>query len=61
MEEERAIDKLRKGEKVICDICKKDFYDVGIAEQHALTFAAGLSKAGMKPFISLYSILYFSK
>lgn len=28
MEEERVIDKLRKGEKVLCDICKKDFYDV---------------------------------
>lgn len=27
MEEERAIDKLRKGEKVVCDICKKDYYD----------------------------------
>ena len=34
------------------------FFDVGIAEQHALTFAAGLSKAGMKPFISLYSSFY---
>ncbi len=34
------------------------FFDVGIAEQHALTFAAGLSRAGMIPFISIYSSFY---
>ncbi len=34
------------------------FYDVGIAEQHALTFAAGLARAGMIPFISIYSSFY---
>ncbi|MDE5884317.1 MAG: 1-deoxy-D-xylulose-5-phosphate synthase [Oscillospiraceae bacterium] len=31
------------------------FYDVGIAEQHAVTFAAGLASAGMKPVFAVYS------
>jgi 1-deoxy-D-xylulose-5-phosphate synthase len=31
------------------------FFDVGIAEQHAVTFAAGLAAEGMKPFCTLYS------
>ena len=31
------------------------FYDVGIAEQHAVTFAAGLAKAGLKPVFAVYS------
>ncbi len=30
-------------------------YDVGIAEQHAVTFAAGLAADGMKPFCTIYS------
>jgi 1-deoxy-D-xylulose-5-phosphate synthase len=30
-------------------------YDVGIAEQHAVTFAAGLAADGMKPFATIYS------
>ncbi len=30
-------------------------FDVGIAEQHALTFAAGLAKGGMIPFVAIYS------
>lgn len=30
-------------------------FDVGIAEQHAVTFAAGLAAGGMKPFCTLYS------
>lgn len=34
------------------------FFDVGIAEQHALTFAAGLAKEGMIPFVSIYSSFY---
>ncbi len=33
-------------------------FDVGIAEQHALTFAAGLAKSGMIPFVSIYSSFY---
>nr|WP_297573503.1 1-deoxy-D-xylulose-5-phosphate synthase [uncultured Peptostreptococcus sp.] len=31
------------------------YFDVGIAEQHATTFAAGLAKAGMKPYFAVYS------
>ena len=31
------------------------YYDVGIAEQHATTFAAGLAKNGMKPYFAVYS------
>jgi 1-deoxy-D-xylulose-5-phosphate synthase len=31
------------------------FFDVGIAEQHAVTFAAGLARAGLKPFVAIYS------
>ena len=30
-------------------------FDVGIAEQHAVTFAAGLSTEGFKPFVAIYS------
>ncbi len=30
-------------------------YDVGIAEQHAVTFAAGLATEGIKPFVAIYS------
>jgi 1-deoxy-D-xylulose-5-phosphate synthase len=30
-------------------------FDVGIAEQHAVTFSAGLAAAGMRPFCALYS------
>ncbi len=31
------------------------FFDVGIAEEHAVTFAAGLAAAGMKPYAAIYS------
>ena len=31
------------------------FFDVGIAEQHAVTFCAGLATAGMKPYFAVYS------
>jgi 1-deoxy-D-xylulose-5-phosphate synthase len=34
---------------------KKRFYDVGIAEQHAVTFAAGLASQGFKPVVAIYS------
>ena len=33
----------------------KRFFDVGIAEQHALTFAAGLSSNKIKPVVAIYS------
>ncbi|NIA23124.1 MAG: 1-deoxy-D-xylulose-5-phosphate synthase, partial [Proteobacteria bacterium] len=31
------------------------FFDVGIAEQHAVTFAGGLAAGGMHPFVAIYS------
>jgi len=41
------------------DLFAKEFpartFDVGIAEQHAITFAAGLAADGMKPFAAIYS------
>ncbi|HEV2362767.1 MAG TPA: 1-deoxy-D-xylulose-5-phosphate synthase [Caulobacteraceae bacterium] len=41
------------------DLFAKSFprrcFDVGIAEQHAVTFAAGLAASGMKPFAAIYS------
>jgi 1-deoxy-D-xylulose-5-phosphate synthase len=33
----------------------KRYYDVGIAEQHAVTFAAGLACEGLKPVVAIYS------
>ncbi|MEO1701411.1 MAG: 1-deoxy-D-xylulose-5-phosphate synthase [Pseudomonadota bacterium] len=41
------------------DLFEKEYpertYDVGIAEQHAVTFAAGMAADGMKPFCAIYS------
>ena len=41
------------------DMFEKEFpdrtFDVGLAEQHAVTFAAGLAADGMKPFATIYS------
>ncbi len=41
------------------DIFGKEFpkrmYDVGIAEQHAVTFAAGMATEGFKPYVAIYS------
>ncbi len=34
------------------------FFDVGIAEQHALTFAAGLATEGMRPVVAVYSTFF---
>ncbi len=34
------------------------FYDVGIAEEHAVTFASGLSKNGLKPVYAVYSTFF---
>lgn len=34
---------------------KSRFFDVGIAEEHAVTFAAGLASKGMKPCLAVYS------
>ncbi len=33
----------------------KRFFDVGIAEQHAVTFAGGMAVRGIKPFVAIYS------
>jgi len=41
------------------DLFAKEFpkrcFDVGIAEQHAVTFAAGMATEGLKPFVAIYS------
>ena len=37
------------------NIFPKRFFDVGIAEQHAITFAAGLASNGLKPVVAIYS------
>ncbi len=37
------------------EVFPKRFFDVGIAEQHAVTFAAGLAKKGLKPVVAIYS------
>ncbi|WP_438268419.1 1-deoxy-D-xylulose-5-phosphate synthase [Mariluticola halotolerans] len=37
------------------ELYPKRIFDVGIAEQHAVTFAAGLAVEGMKPFCAIYS------
>ncbi|MDA8228179.1 MAG: 1-deoxy-D-xylulose-5-phosphate synthase [Desulfitobacterium hafniense] len=34
------------------------FFDVGIAEQHAITFASAMSFGGLKPVVSIYSTFY---
>ena len=42
----------------LSDFAKKfpdRFFDVGIAEQHAVTFAGGLAVQGLKPFVAIYS------
>ena len=42
----------------LSDFAKKyprRYFDVGIAEAHAVTFAAGLAKGGMKPLVAIYS------
>ena len=42
---------LKKFQKVF----KNRFFDVGIAEEHAVTFAAGLAAEGYKPYVAIYS------
>lgn len=64
------IEEARKDEKIVAitaampsgtglDLFAKEFpnrcFDVGIAEQHAVTFAAGLACEGLKPFATIYS------
>ncbi len=67
---ESLVKEARKDEKIVAitaampsgtglDIFGKEFphrtFDVGIAEQHAVTFAAGLATEGLKPFAAIYS------
>ena len=46
---------LGTGLKDFSEKYKNRFYDVGIAEQHAVTFASGLAKGGMIPVFAVYS------
>jgi 1-deoxy-D-xylulose-5-phosphate synthase len=48
MPEGTGLDKFR-------DSFPRRFFDVGIAEEHAVIFAAGLSRAGLKPVVAIYS------
>ena len=41
--------------KILMDAMPHRVFDVGIAEQHAVTFSAGLALAGKRPFCSIYS------
>ena len=43
------------GLKDFADHFPERFFDVGIAEQHAVTFAAGMASQGMKPVVAIYS------
>ncbi len=43
------------GLNLFADRFPKRCFDVGIAEQHAVTFAAGLAAGGMRPFCAIYS------
>jgi len=67
---ESLIKEARKDEKIVAitaampagtgiDLFQKEFpnrtFDVGIAEQHGVTFAAGLASEGFKPFATIYS------
>ena len=67
---ESLIEEARKDDKIVAitgampagtglDLFEKAFpercFDVGIAEQHAVTFAAGMATEGLKPFAAIYS------
>lgn len=43
------------GLKRFANIYRERFYDVGIAEEHAVTFAAGLAAGGLIPIVAIYS------
>ena len=46
------------GLKTFAEKFPKRFFDVGIAEQHAVTMAAGMAKAGIIPVVPIYSSFY---
>jgi 1-deoxy-D-xylulose-5-phosphate synthase len=67
---ESLIDEARRDERIVAvtaampsgtgldkfaEIFPARTFDVGIAEQHAVTFAAGLATEGVKPFVAIYS------
>ncbi|MDE3084448.1 MAG: 1-deoxy-D-xylulose-5-phosphate synthase, partial [Verrucomicrobiota bacterium] len=39
----------------LAEKCPKQFFDVGIAEEHAVLFAAGLAASGFRPVVAVYS------
>ncbi len=43
------------GLKKFSELHPDRFFDVGIAEEHAVTFAAGLASTGFKPYVAIYS------
>ena len=43
------------GTNMLAKEMPKRFYDVGIEEEHAVTFSAGLAAGGLKPFCNIYS------
>lgn len=43
------------GMETFCRKYPARFFDVGIAEEHSVTFAGGLAKGGFKPFVAIYS------
>ena len=43
------------GLKYLAEAVPERFFDVGIAEQHAVTFAAGMALEGMRPVVAVYS------
>ena len=43
------------GLKRFAQMYPERFFDVGIAEEHAVTFAAGMASAGLKPYVAVYS------
>lgn len=68
--EEKIVEIAEKNEKVVCITAAMEsgcglstfaqkfperFFDVGIAEEHAVTFAAGLAISGFSPFVCIYS------
>ncbi len=70
---EKLVELARKNEKIVAITASmkdgtgltkfqkefpKRFFDIGIAEQHALTMAAGMAKEGIIPFVPIYSSFY---
>ncbi|MFV0519112.1 MAG: 1-deoxy-D-xylulose-5-phosphate synthase [Lachnospirales bacterium] len=69
----KVLELAQKNDKIICitaamaggtgmntfaEKLPKRFFDVGIAEQHAITFACGLAKEGFVPIVPIYSSFY---